>query len=72
MTKKEAVDFYVTQIALAKALDITQSTVAGWGDYPPDIRQVQLEMITGGKLKAEPECFGAAVTVRPIRLATAS
>jgi hypothetical protein len=35
-----------------------QSTIARWQVYPPPIRQIQIERLTKGKLKAEPECWG--------------
>ena len=38
---------------LAKALGISQSAVSQWGDEVPELRQLQLERITGGKLKAD-------------------
>jgi hypothetical protein len=53
MTKQEAIDFFGTQVALARALDITQSSVAEWGVYPPEPRQLQLQRVTGGQLRAE-------------------
>ena len=60
MTKKQATDHFGTQEKLAHALDIAQSTVASWGEYPPPLRQIQIERLTHGELQAEPECFGAA------------
>ena len=57
MTRDEAVNFFGTQTALAEALGITQPTIAEWKEYPPEIRQVQIERITKGKLKAEPSCY---------------
>jgi hypothetical protein len=53
MTKDEAIRHYGTQQALADALGIKQSSVAEWGEYPPELRQIQLEMLTGKKLRAE-------------------
>jgi hypothetical protein len=53
MTKHEAIEFYKTQVNLAAALGISQSSVAEWGEYPPAIRQMQLERITRGRLRAE-------------------
>lgn len=55
MRKEEAVNFYGSQSALARALGIAQASVAGWGEYPPGVRQLQLEALTGGTLKAEPK-----------------
>jgi hypothetical protein len=42
--------------ALARALHIDTSSIYDWKEYPPDMRQLQLERITDGELKAEPEC----------------
>lgn len=57
MTKDSAVQYFGTQAELAKALNIKQASISGWGEYPPDIRQIQLQTITRGKLRAEPACF---------------
>lgn len=55
MTKQEAIEFFGTQVALAKALDMSQPSIAEWGTHPPELRQLQLHRITAGKLRAEPE-----------------
>jgi hypothetical protein len=57
MTTDEAVRHYRTQTKLAEALGIKQGSVAGWGEYPPPLRQLQLQRITYGKLKAEHDVF---------------
>jgi hypothetical protein len=62
MTKDQAVEHFGTQVALAAALKMHQSTVCAW-DEVPALRQIQLERLTGGKLKADPECWGAALNV---------
>lgn len=54
MTTDEAIKHYGTQVSLADALGIKQGSVSGWGEYPPALRQLQLQQITKGKLKAEP------------------
>jgi transcriptional repressor of cell division inhibition gene dicB len=54
MTTDEAVKHYGTQTKLAAALGIRQPTISGWGDFPPPLRQLQLQQLTKGKLKAEP------------------
>jgi transcriptional repressor of cell division inhibition gene dicB len=56
MTKDEAIATFGTQVKLAEALGMSQGSVALWGTYPPILRQLQIEALTGGKLKAEPEC----------------
>lgn len=56
MTKDEALAFFKgNQSALARALDMDQSTVNKWRVVPP-LRQLQLESVTGGELRAGPEC----------------
>jgi DNA-binding transcriptional regulator YdaS (Cro superfamily) len=54
MTTYQAVRYYGTQMKLANALGIRQGSVSVWGEYPPALRQLQLQQITKGKLKAEP------------------
>lgn len=55
MRTSDAVDFFKTQQGVADALGIKQSSVAEWGEYPPPLRQVQLEAVTDRKLLAEPD-----------------
>lgn len=63
MTYDEALGIFGTQANLARALGITQSTVSLWGKGPrgakafavPRAYQYQLEVITGGKLRADAE-----------------
>ncbi len=57
MTKDEAIKFFGTQEKLAKALGIAQPSVATWGTYPPPLRQLQIERLTWGQLRAEADCF---------------
>ena len=57
MTKDQAITYFGTQVALAEALGIGQSSISEWDKYPPELRQIQLQTITHGKLRAEPECF---------------
>jgi hypothetical protein len=54
MTTDQAIKHYGTQQRLADALGIKQGSVSGWGEHPPAIRQLQLQQITKGRLKAEP------------------
>jgi hypothetical protein len=55
MTKDEAVREFGTQVALGEALGINQNTVSSW-DKVPILRQLQLEALTKGRLKADAEC----------------
>jgi DNA-binding transcriptional regulator YdaS (Cro superfamily) len=54
MTTYQAIKHYGTQVKLAAALGISQASVSEWGDYPPKLRQLQLQQITRSRLKAEP------------------
>ena len=54
MTTYEAIRHYGTQVKLARALGIRQSSVSEWGEYPPALRQLQLHQISKGRLKPEP------------------
>ncbi len=57
MNKSDAIKHFGTQVKLGEALGCKQHTISGWGEYPPDARQLQIERITLGALKAEPDCL---------------
>jgi DNA-binding transcriptional regulator YdaS (Cro superfamily) len=56
VTKEEAVNFFGSQVALAEKLGIRQASVAEWINVPP-LRQLQLERLTKGKLRADRNCI---------------
>lgn len=56
MNKSEALAHFVTGRALAEALGISQPSVSMWPEQIPELRQLQLEQITAGALRAGPEC----------------
>lgn len=56
MRTADAIKHYKTQTALAAALGIDQSSISTWKEFPPALRQLQIEGLTGGELKAEPDC----------------
>ena len=56
MTKTQAVEHFRTQVLLAQALGLSQGSISLWGDSPPLLRQLQLEALTDGALKADGEC----------------
>ncbi len=56
MKTSDVLAFYGSQHKVALALDLRQPSIARWGEYPPALRQLQIEALTGGKLRAEPEC----------------
>lgn len=53
MTTADAVKFYGSTKALADVLGIWPHVIYRWGAHPPKARQYELEVKTGGKLKAE-------------------
>ena len=56
MTYSEALEFFGgTQVKLAAALGVAQPTVSCWGGSIPPAYQYQIEVISGGKLLADPE-----------------
>ena len=54
MRKADVIEFFGSQAAVARALGIAAPSVAGWGDEVPELRQLQIEALTGGKLRADP------------------
>jgi hypothetical protein len=70
MKTSEALAYYhKNKSALARALGLDPSTIHDWKEFPPDVRQLQLERITNGDLKAEPECQ-ARVLGLPLKRST--
>ena len=61
MKTSDVIGHYKTQTAAAKALGIDQSSVSGWDEFPPDARQLQIERLTKGVLKAEPGCLDRVI-----------
>lgn len=52
MKTELAVDYFGTKAAIADALGIKRSAVSQWGETIPKGRAYQIEVLTGGKLKA--------------------
>ena len=53
MKTKEAIEYYGGLKKLADALDVWPQVIYQWRDSPPMSRQYELEVKTGGKLKAD-------------------
>lgn len=51
MTKSQAIKHFGSISALAKALGVTYEAVRQWEEVP-ELRQYQIERLTGGDLKA--------------------
>ena len=56
MTKDQVLKRYGSQLKIAEALGISQPSVSAWTDPIPELRQLQLERLTAGELRAGPEC----------------
>ena len=54
MTTNEAIDYFNSKRQLAFALDISPQAISGWGEYPPVLRQYQIQDITEQQLKVTP------------------
>lgn len=53
MTTKEAINHFGTKRQLAEAIGIWPHSIFRWGEYPPLARQYELEIKSGGALRAE-------------------
>lgn len=62
MRTSDVITHFGTQAAIARALGISQPSVCLWGEYPPDVRQLQIERIAP-ELKAEPECLARVLGI---------
>lgn len=56
MKKDEVLAHFGSQAAVAAALGIRQPSVANWTDPLPELRQLEIERLTCGALRAGPEC----------------
>lgn len=57
MRKRDAVKHFGGVKELAAALGIWPTAVAQWGDQVPPRRAYEIEKLTNGKLKADPEAY---------------
>lgn len=57
MTKADAVLYFGGVKRLADVIGVGMPAISNWGDYPPDTRQIQIEYLTSGFLRAEPGLF---------------
>lgn len=54
MKTNYAVEYFGSKVALARALGIHKAAVSQWGENVPKGRAYQIEVLTGGALKADP------------------
>lgn len=59
MTKTQAIMHFGSMKALAKAVGVSYEAVRQWHDVP-ELRQYQIERITNGVLKVQPDEKSAA------------
>lgn len=53
----EAIKYAGGSLKLAHLLGLTSGAISQWGEFPPENRQLQLERISLGAVKAEPGCM---------------
>jgi len=52
MLKKDAINYFGSGAALARALGVQRAAVSRWPDVLPELRACQVQVVTGGKLTA--------------------
>ena len=69
MSPKELTDYYGNQTLAAAAAGVTQGTVSDWvtSGRIPDKRQLHIERITDGKLKADDGCLDRVLHILPAK-----
>lgn len=60
MLKSEVIAYFGSQIAVAKALEISDAAVSVWKDIIPEGSAYKLESITKRKLKVDPALYSKA------------
>ena len=60
MRKSDVVRHFGSQLAVAKALQITKGAVSFWDELIPIGRAYQIESVTGGKLRVNPALYKTA------------
>lgn len=60
MTKTQAIEHFGNASAVARALKVTRQSVCSWSEEIPLLRQMQIEKLTKGKLKADNPLDAAA------------
>lgn len=58
MKTSEVIGRFGTAAAAARAARISAPSLSNWPEYPPDARQLALQVVTQGDLRAEPGCLG--------------
>lgn len=53
MKKADVINYFGSAAELARKLNISEAAVSQWGDTIPQGRAYQIEVVTGGELKAD-------------------
>lgn len=70
MKTKAAIKFFGgSETALAEALGITPPAIYQWKKFPPAARQLQIEKVSGGALKAEAGCLDKVLGLDKLKAA---
>jgi hypothetical protein len=62
MKTQDAIDHYGSRDALARALGLDRTATYHWGDEVPELRQYQIEVLSGGALRASRPAPAASTT----------
>lgn len=57
MRKEDAIRYFGNATKLARALGISKQAISKWGDDVPEGRDYQIEVLTGGALRAPRRTF---------------
>lgn len=57
MLTKDAIAHFKGASNLARALGVKPQSIASWGERVPNLRQLQIEKLTGGALKPSADVF---------------
>lgn len=60
MTKDKVIEHFGSAANVARALNLSRAAVSSWPDEIPLLRQMQIEKLTKGKLKANNPLDAAA------------
>lgn len=60
MKRSKAIEYFGSQVNLAKGLGITKSSVSQWSDLVPEKQALKLDRITGGQLKYDPTYYATS------------
>lgn len=61
MNTQAAIDHYGSPSALATAIGVSPAAISQWGEYPPPPKQLLMERLTEGAIKAEPGCLDKVI-----------